>query len=51
MKSAIPYAFAAQLQTAAIRDGYRNPPEQPAEPEAAAPRRRARFLRSLALAR
>ena len=52
MKSAIPYAFAAQLQTDAIRDGYRNPPVKDAEPDvvADAPRRR-RLLRTLHIAR
>ena len=52
MKSAIPFAFAAQLHSDAIRDGYRNPAPQPAEPEVVEqPARGMRLLRTLHLAR
>jgi hypothetical protein len=52
MKSAIPFAFAAQLQADAIRGGYRNPAPRPAEPEVAEQRSRSRRLRrTLHLAR
>jgi hypothetical protein len=51
MKSAIPFAFAAQLHADALRDAYRNPPKH-AEPELAAePVRRQRLLRTLHLGR
>jgi hypothetical protein len=53
MKSAIPFAFAAQLHNDAIRDGYRNPAPRPAEPEVVVeqPSRSLRLRRTLHLAR